>query len=818
MKEKNKKNRIITEICLILSLFILSIPIEAQNWEKVNDVTNPYDTEFEYFGNAVAIDGNYAVTKSNVAMFIFERDVTTGKWFEKQVFAINEYPYYTEGCVSISGNYIAIVNGENEETGSVFLYERDTLTNIWSQKQELTPSDAIGFSGAVAIKGNYLIAGAIYEKEDVRGKNPLTNAGAVYVFENISGTWTEQQKLVESNRRESACFGSSVSISDDYIVVGSRGYYVHPETTIPIFSFEVFSGSVSVFKKDKINDYWNNTGYICSDIDLSIIGNVCISDKRIAFGLTKYSETVKPVRYNSSVYIYNLQSNGNWVKQNSFEIFKGESPYTVLRNFTSVCLSGRYLEAQVFGDRNFYIYEYESETWKIKESFENFYSVCAISGENMVIGYKNENDNKGLISFYKVSSYIDISNSAVSIGSSENSTANVNVKCNTSFTVTSNQPWLKVSPQNISQVVGSTVVPLIFTASANPTTVPRTAKITITAKGVNNQFIFVTQKTTTTVTWDNPEDIAYGTPLSATQLNATANVEGTFIYTPSFETILNVGNSQSLEVLFIPSDTSGYESISKTVTINVTKATPEINWKSPDDILLGTALTSKQLNATSNAAGTFIYDPAAGTKLGLGTHDLTVSFTPTDLSCFYPSSKTVQIKVTEPSLSVDPSAFQLERTVNVLIVDITSNISWTATSDQDWITVDPVSGIGNGILTVTTTSNSFTAARTATVTINGPNNLSQTIAITQSGTMTSSNLLINEDDITLYPNPADNCFKISGIVGNATLQISDLNGKVRFFKEVSENEYLSVDFLKEGIYIVKVSSGEGNIIKKLIKK
>src|SRR6185436_15392199 len=39
------------------------------------------------------------------------------------------------------------------------------------------------------------------------------------------------------------------------------------------------------------------------------------------------------------------------------------------------------------------------------------------------------------------------------------------------------------------------------------------------------------------VTWANPADIAYGAALSATQLNATASVPGTFVYTPPAGTV-----------------------------------------------------------------------------------------------------------------------------------------------------------------------------------------------------------------------------------------------------------------------------------------
>ena len=48
-------------------------------------------------------------------------------------------------------------------------------------------------------------------------------------------------------------------------------------------------------------------------------------------------------------------------------------------------------------------------------------------------------------------------------------------------------------------------------------------------------------KATSTITWSTPADITYGTALSATQLNATANVPGSFVYAPVAGTVLNAG-------------------------------------------------------------------------------------------------------------------------------------------------------------------------------------------------------------------------------------------------------------------------------------
>jgi len=69
--------------------------------------------------------------------------------------------------------------------------------------------------------------------------------------------------------------------------------------------------------------------------------------------------------------------------------------------------------------------------------------------------------------------------------------------------------------------------------------------------------------------WNNPADVSIGTILNATQLNAIADVPGTFVYTPPLGTQLIEGKNQILNVDFTPNDTKVYESVSKTVFINV---------------------------------------------------------------------------------------------------------------------------------------------------------------------------------------------------------------------------------------------------------
>jgi len=74
------------------------------------------------------------------------------------------------------------------------------------------------------------------------------------------------------------------------------------------------------------------------------------------------------------------------------------------------------------------------------------------------------------------------------------------------------------------------------------------------------------------IIWPTPTDIVYGTPLGSTQLNATANVPGTFTYTPAAGTIRHVGAGQTLSLTFTPNDLTHYDPTTASVQISVQPA------------------------------------------------------------------------------------------------------------------------------------------------------------------------------------------------------------------------------------------------------
>ena len=75
-------------------------------------------------------------------------------------------------------------------------------------------------------------------------------------------------------------------------------------------------------------------------------------------------------------------------------------------------------------------------------------------------------------------------------------------------------------------------------------------------------------KSTPVIAWAQPVPITYPAPLSSAQLDASANVPGTFVYSPTAGTVLRVG-TQQLSATFTPTDTAHYTTANAVVTIVV---------------------------------------------------------------------------------------------------------------------------------------------------------------------------------------------------------------------------------------------------------
>jgi hypothetical protein len=145
-------------------------------------------------------------------------------------------------------------------------------------------------------------------------------------------------------------------------------------------------------------------------------------------------------------------------------------------------------------------------------------------------------------------------------------------------------------------------------------------------------IVAITVKTATpAISWNPPADIVYGTALGAAQLNATANVPGTFEYTPPAGIVLNAGAALPLAVTFTPADAVNYAAATASVLIDVRMAAPDAPGTptptsgAADVELSATLIWSDSAGATSYDVNWGTTDPPPAAIMGLTT----TSWTPT---------------------------------------------------------------------------------------------------------------------------------------------------------------------------------------------
>jgi subtilase family serine protease len=266
----------------------------------------------------------------------------------------------------------------------------------------------------------------------------------------------------------------------------------------------------------------------------------------------------------------------------------------------------------------------------------------------------------------------------------------------------------------------------VLTAGSQVLTANFTPTDTTNYNTASANVTLTVNKVTPTVTWSTPAPIPYGTALSATQLNATASVPGSFSYSPALGTVLTAG-SQVLTAIFTPTDSTDYNTASGSVTLTVNRATPIVTWSAPAAITYGTALSATQLNATASAPGSFSYSPALGAVLTAGSHGLTANFTPTDTTDYNNASGNVTLTVNKATPTITwntPAAVVVGTPLSTTQLNATASVPGTFVYNPAAGTV--MSTVGSPTLsttftpTDTTDYNNASSSVTLTVTAEPP--------------------------------------------------------------------------------------------------
>lgn len=163
------------------------------------------------FGWSVSLSGEYAVIGASFsgAAYFFRRSGSS--WNQDDVL----YKYYNEFgySVSIDGDYAVV--GSNGEGACTYL--REGLS--WSEQAELTPEgSSSNFGISTAISGDYAVVG-----DNMDSHSSTTWAGSVHVFKRSGTSWDDKTKIIASDPQTQDLFGSSVSIYNNYLIVGAIG-------------------------------------------------------------------------------------------------------------------------------------------------------------------------------------------------------------------------------------------------------------------------------------------------------------------------------------------------------------------------------------------------------------------------------------------------------------------------------------------------------------------------------------------------------------------------------------------------------------------
>ena len=226
---------------------------KREEWEVLNHFPSPHPDQIDYFGHAVALDGNLAMI----------------------------------GAYEQGGNELIAERGLwHNGPGKVYIYRRGGAGDFALMKalkpDDIQNLDRFGFS--VDISGNTFIAGAPFHNQE---------KGTVYVYVLEGNEWKQQAKLQADDAGVKNRFGWDCAISENTIVVGA------PLAAAP----KRLSGTAYVFKRK--GNVWGQVAKLMphdGDGGDSLGVSVDISQNRIIIGANR--DTNSGRRLSGSAYIF----------------------------------------------------------------------------------------------------------------------------------------------------------------------------------------------------------------------------------------------------------------------------------------------------------------------------------------------------------------------------------------------------------------------------------------------------------------------------------------------------------------------------------
>jgi hypothetical protein len=209
--------------------------IDGDGWNQTQQLLEADPAFDPEFGYAVAVHGDVAMVGAQQAkigdndaqgaVYVYARG-GDGTWTRTQKLVSSDgqafdtfgHSIVFEGDTAVIGAYGAVVN-DNFSQGAAYVFTLQDGT--WTQTQKLTSDDGqmfdnFGFS--LALHGSTLLIGA---DGATVGDNGFQ--GAAYVFNEADGTWTQGQKITASDGGPGEIFAYSIVYDGATAMIGAYG-------------------------------------------------------------------------------------------------------------------------------------------------------------------------------------------------------------------------------------------------------------------------------------------------------------------------------------------------------------------------------------------------------------------------------------------------------------------------------------------------------------------------------------------------------------------------------------------------------------------
>ena len=349
----------------------------------------------------------------------------------------------------------------------------------------------------------------------------------------------------------------------------------------------------------------------------------------------------------------------------------------------------------------------------------------------------------------------------------------ITVNSNTNWTATSSADWLTLSPTS-----GSNNGTITAVAAANTSNGERTATITVSASGVNPQTISVTQADPSECFIAHEDRFTSSSTFLPTSGGYVcgSNSFGDQAKAELFELSSRYYNITSIDFMYCADGEEGSVTFkvwannngipgdvlaSKTVTLSELYSAGTIYGTSKQGTYTWTLTTPVTISgnffAGIDVSSATSYIGLASTARGSGYLNSCYEFYNGRWSNMTPSWSNLDVSMyVLPNLCpiasyvvVSPSSLSYSADGGSNDVTVISNINWTATSSENWLTMTPSSGSGNGSFSVVADANTSNGERTATITVSGEGASSQTISVTQADP--NACVVLHEERFTEIP-------------------------------------------------------------------